>query len=301
MSAERPRIAVLGGGNLAAPFALELLEAQFPITVWGSTASDTRVLAHAGAVVAGSSFAAVDSADAVFTLGHDGAATAEALDGLNGGGRALRPGMLWLQLGTVGASWTQHFAGFADSHGLTFIDAPAMRAGGDAAEPRFLLLASGSDAGLKRAEPIFDALAARTLRLGPVGNGTKVKLALDSWLATQVEALAEGVALSGSLGIDPRLFLDTMSAASLGSPYAALDGQAILTGNFELGFSLRDVLNGADLALTAARGRGAELPLTAALTARWQEDIAELHADDDVSSLIADARRGRRALTNGHR
>ena len=46
-----------------------------------------------------------------------------------------------------------------------------------------------------RLEPIFDTLGRQTLWLERVGDGSRLKLALNNWLAVLVEGMAETLTL----------------------------------------------------------------------------------------------------------
>ncbi len=61
---------------------------------------------------------------------------------------------------------------------------------------------------MRGCDPIFDAIGSKTLWLGPAGNGTRLKLVLNNWLASQVEAVAETIALTEALGRRPDVFVD---------------------------------------------------------------------------------------------
>jgi 3-hydroxyisobutyrate dehydrogenase len=106
-------------------------------------------------------------------------------------------------------------------------------------------------------------------------------------LAAGFEAVAETIALTEALGVDPRLFLETIADGPLGSPYAVAKGQGMIAGEFAPGFPLRLAYKDIRLALDAAREHQLELPVTKALVPRWQQAIASGHADDGLSAVIA--------------
>ena len=47
-----------------------------------------------------------------------------------------------------------------------------------------------------RVEPVFDVLGRQTLWLEQVGDGSRLKLALNNWLAVLVEGMAETLTLA---------------------------------------------------------------------------------------------------------
>jgi len=284
----RVTVAVLGTGSMGAPIASNLLAAGFRVSVWNRTAARAAALVDGGARLASSPADAASNADVVLTMLTDGAAVEETMNGPGGVLEAMRPGSVWIQMATVGLDWTERLIGLAAEHGVELVDAPVSGSDGPAREAKLIVLASGPEEARARVQAIFDAIGRETLWLGPAGQGTRMKLVLNNWLVAQVEAVAETVALTHALGLDPHLFPDAIDNAPLGSPYAVAKARAMISGEFSPGFALRLAFKDAGLALDAAEQLGLSLPLTAALAPRWRQAIADGHADDDVSSVFAE-------------
>jgi 3-hydroxyisobutyrate dehydrogenase len=283
----RPAIAVLGTGRMGAPIARNLLAAGFEVSVWNRTANRAAPLAADGARLATSPAEAAKGADVVLTMLTDGDAVVDAMTGREGALASLRPGSAWIQMATIGDEWTGRLATLADEHRLEFVDAPVSGSDGPARDAELVVLASGPERVRARLQPLFDAIGRKTLWLGRAGSGTRLKLVLNNWLASQVEAVAETIALTEALGVDPHLFVETIADGPLGSPYAVAKARAALAGEFAPGFALRLAYKDVGLALDAAREQHLELPITDALMPRWQAAIADGHADEDVSAVIA--------------
>jgi 3-hydroxyisobutyrate dehydrogenase len=281
------RIAVLGAGTMGAPIARNLLRAGYQVQVWNRTPARAEGLAAAGALLASAPSAAAAEVDVLITMLADGAAVEDVMTGPGGVLSGLGPNAVWIQMSTVGVDWTARFAKLAAQHGVPFVDAPVSGSSQPAEEGQLLILASGAGAAVRsRLEPVFDVLGRQTLWLERVGDGSGLKLALNNWLAVLVEGMAETLSLSSALGLDPRLFMDTIAGGPLASPYATSKGNAMLDANFVPGFPLRHAAKDAALAADAAHTHGAELPLTEALLGRWQQAIAWGHGGDDVASAI---------------
>jgi 3-hydroxyisobutyrate dehydrogenase len=137
---------------------------------------------------------------------------------------------------------------------------------------------------------VLDALGRSTLWLGPAGNGTRLKLALNNWLAFLVEGAAETVALTEAFGLDPWQLVDALDAGPLASPYALTKTKAMLQHDYTPGFALHLALKDADLAAEAAREHGVDLPITDALVKRWRNAVAAGHGDEDVAAAAEEAR-----------
>ena len=114
-----------------------------------------------------------------------------------------------------------------------------------------IVLASGPEGTRAQLEPIFDAIGRKTLWLGPAGNGTRLKLVLNDWLAPD-RGSGPTIALTEALGLDPQLFIDAIDDGPLGSPYAVAKARAALGGELAPGFALRLAFKDVGLALDAA-------------------------------------------------
>src|SRR4051794_41983917 len=85
-------------------------------------------------------------------------------------------GAVWLQTSMVGRD-VERVAGLAEDHGITFVDCPVIGTRETAKQGRLVVLASGPGDALDRAQPIFDAMGAKTVRLEPeAGGGGRLKL-----------------------------------------------------------------------------------------------------------------------------
>ena len=279
-------IAVLGTGTMGAPIARNLLRAGYQVRVWNRTQARAQGLAADGAILASAPTAAAAGVDVLITMLADGAAVEQVMTGPDGVLSGLEPGAVWIQMSTVGVDWADRFAKLAAQHGVAYVDAPVSGSSRPAEEGQLLILASGAGAERSGLKPVFDALGRQTLWLERVGDGSRLKLALNNWLAVLVEGMAETLTLSSALGLDPRLFMATIEGGPLASAYATTKGNAMIDADFVPGFPLRHAAKDAALAADAAHSHGAELPLTAALLARWQRAIALGHGGDDVASAI---------------
>ena len=282
-----PAIAFLGTGRMGAPMAANLARRGFAVRVWNRTASRAAPLAEDGAVVACNPAGAVKGAGIAITMLADGSATEQAATGPVGF-LADAAGLIWVQMGTIGMSWTARLADTAARHGVTFVDAPVSGSQGPAQAGQLTILASGPDQVREVLAPVFGTLGRATSWLGPAGQGTRAKLVLNSWLVDLTEATAETLAFARQLGLDPAALVDLLQSTPLGSPYAGQKASLMLAGDFTPAFALKHALKDAELAEVAAQASGAELSLTRALLPRWRRAAADGHAEDDLAAIYTE-------------
>jgi len=281
-----PVIAFLGTGRMGGPMAANLARAGFRVQAWDRTASHAAALVKDGASAAASPAEAVKGAQILITMLADGPATEQALRGPDGE-IDIDPGLIWVQMATVGMEWTERFVNTATRYQVSFFDAPVSGSQGPAEAGELIILASGPSWMREAVDPLFAALGRATTWLGPAGSGTRAKLVLNNWLADLAETTAETLSFARQLDLDPAQIVDVLASTPLGSPYAIQKARTMLSGDFTPAFALKHALKDADLAAQAAQAAGAELTLTSALLPRWRRAAAAGHADDDLAAIYA--------------
>jgi 3-hydroxyisobutyrate dehydrogenase len=271
---------------MGGPMAANLARAGFRVQAWDRTASHAAALIKDGATAAASPAEAVKGAGILITMLADGPATEQALRGPDGE-IDIDPGLIWVQMATVGMEWTERFVNTATRYQVSFFDAPVSGSQGPAEAGELIILASGPSWMREAVDPLFAALGRATTWLGPAGSGTRAKLVLNNWLADLAETTAETLSFARQLDLDPAQIVDVLASTPLGSPYAIQKARTMLSGDFTPAFALKHALKDADLAAQAAQASGAELTLTSALLPRWRRAAAAGHADDDVAAIYA--------------
>ena len=116
-------IAFLGTGRMGGPMAANLARAGFRVRAWDRTASHAAALIKDGATAAASPAEAVKGAQILITMLANGPATEQALRGPDGE-LDIAPGLIWVQMATVGMEWTERFVNTATRYQVSFFDAP---------------------------------------------------------------------------------------------------------------------------------------------------------------------------------
>ena len=179
------RVAVLGTGIMGAPMARNLLQAGFQVRVWNRTPEKARVLATEGADLAKTPADAVREAAFVITMLTDGTAV---LAVMGQAAESVPDGAVWLQtsMDTDEAS----VAELAEDHGITFVNCPVIGTRETAKRGRLVVLASGPGDALDRAQPIFDAIGFKTVRLEPeAGRASRMGRVVNAWTVGILESL----------------------------------------------------------------------------------------------------------------
>jgi len=281
VSTQEP-VAVLGIGAMGHGMATSALRAGIPTIVWNREPGATRDLAGLGADVAQTAGDAarraaivvtmVTNADAVVSIARDQGVLA-----------ALAPDAIWVQMSTIGVAGIDRVAAMVDEErpDVTLLDAPVSGSKDPAAQGQLTIFASGPDEARSRVTPLFEALGQRTVWVGAVGTGTRLKVVNNTWLAFTSEAIATSVALARRLGLETETVIDALGDGPLVSPWQAAKLQRIVEGDFSPQFALSLALKDVHLALEAA-----DQDLFAALGCladEWQQVVDEGLGDQDLT------------------
>jgi 3-hydroxyisobutyrate dehydrogenase len=282
-SERRMRVAVIGAGTMGTAMGARLLASNVEVGVWSRHADSTRPLVDLGATGTAEISDAVADADVVLTMLPTAEVTAEVMfDAM--GVDAMRPGAIWLQMATIGVEGTERVYALALARrpDVTFVDAPVSGSRGPAESGQLLILASGPQSAAALLEPLFGALGRRTMWLGAVGAGSRMKLILNTWLAFQTEGAAESASLARRLGVNPASLVDALSDNPLASKYALAKLDRIFEGDFRSDFSLDFALK--DLELVEADAGADAAPIAGVIAERWRDLVQNGSSGLDVSA-----------------
>ncbi|MGN6558248.1 MAG: NAD(P)-dependent oxidoreductase [Solirubrobacterales bacterium] len=284
-STELRTVALLGAGSTMGKGMARNLLAGFEIRAWNRTREKISDLAEESHVsVCESPREAAAGAEVVLTMLSDGEAVLDAMEGPDGGLAGAESGTIWLQASTIGIEATARCSDLAADKGLSFIDAPVLGTKKPAEEGQLVILGSGPEEARERLRPLFEAIGKRTLWAGEAGMGSRLKVAVNTWIVTVVEGTAEMLALAEAVGIDPQMALDAMADGPLDLPYMRLKAKAMLERDFTPSFRLSLAAKDAGLALAAAEDAGLELPMLAAIRERMVA-VAREHGDEDLAAV----------------
>jgi 3-hydroxyisobutyrate dehydrogenase len=279
----RAVVAVIGAGIMGSAMTRNLVAAGVNTRVWDRSPTVTAALGAAGAVVAASAKEAVRDADVVITM----LPTADAVESVifgDGVADAFAAGCVWAQMGTIGVEAT---LGIRDRLAVKrseviFVDAPVSGSKGPAEQGQLLILASGPAAAQATVRPVFDILGRKTVWLGAVGQGSVVKLVVNTYMSILIEGVAETMELADRFGIGHEELAEAIEGGPLDAPIADAKLHKMDRGDYAAEFPLEWALKDVDLAIGAAGGQPP--PLLAALSRQWHAAVAAGHGRQDISA-----------------
>jgi 3-hydroxyisobutyrate dehydrogenase len=214
-------VAVLGLGIMGSAMARDAARAGMDVNAWARNPDRAARLASGKLHPATTPIDAVRDTDLVVTMVSDADAVLDVMQE-RGTLAAMKSGAAWVQMSTIGVEGTDRAMRLAATRPeIVFIDAPVSGSKELAEEGKLVILASGDQT---RAGAIvqryFDAIGSHTFWLGSAGQGTRMKLMFNAWLAVLMEGVAEVAILGNSLGVAPERFASLASGGPLVPPWA---------------------------------------------------------------------------------
>jgi 3-hydroxyisobutyrate dehydrogenase len=282
------RVAVLGLGIMGSAFARGAARNGMQVTGWDRTSASAAALAPDGVTAAPTAAGAVAEADVVTTMVTDADAVMDVME-TYGAFDAMKPGASWVQMSTIGVEGTDRAMNLAARRNeVTFVDAPVSGSKATAEQGKLLILASGDRerAGVP-VQRFFDALG-RTEWLGEAGQGTRMKLLFNAWIAVTMEGVAEIGIVADALGIELPRFATLATGGPLVPPWALAKMKKIADhATAETEFPLRWAEKDVRLALAAAGPERARLPVLNAIDTVWARALDRFGTQDLSAIYVA--------------
>lgn len=198
-----PRVGFIGTGLIGTPMVERLLECGLNVTVWNRTPEKAASLVQTGAHAASSARELAESVDIVCLCLTNTAAVHDVVFGALGIDSVMRASQLLIDFSSIAPDATREMsARLRTSSGAHWIDAPVSGGLPAAKTGRLIIFAGGSEADVKQARPVFDALSQRVTLIGDSGAGQLAKSCNQMIVGCNLVAIAEMLSYARAWGID---------------------------------------------------------------------------------------------------
>lgn len=244
---------VIGTGNLGSQLVRTLLRRGAHVVVFDRDQAAVRRLVEAGASPGGSVGELAESCPTVVTCLPSPSALAGVL--LEGDGLLTGParGLTWVDMGTTGPAEEVRLARAALDAGVEVLEAPVTGGVHRAALGELTVLAGGAPETFTRLRPLLDAFASQVYYLGALGQASRMKVITNLLAFVNLVGLGEALMLAERVGIDLGVAYGAIRHSSGNSFVHETESQLILSGSYDIGFTvdlaLKDLGFALDLAL----------------------------------------------------
>lgn len=195
-------VGFIGLGQIGSLMAAHLVDHPGGLVVCDLRPEAVAPLVEQGAVAATTPAEVAARAGVVSVMVLDDAQSREVVAGPGGILEGAAPGTVIALHSTIKAGTAVELAGLAAERGVAVVDAPVSGGFMGAAEGALATMVGGDDDAVEVCRPVFRRWAAMVVHLGPVGAGTKAKLARNMMHFVAYTAAGEAQRLADACGID---------------------------------------------------------------------------------------------------
>ena len=284
---EEQKVGFIGLGKMGQPMAGHLFNAGFPLTIWNRTTSKTVELGKRGAKVASSPKEVAAQSDITITMVLDDVALEAVSFGENGILAGIRPGSIFIDMGTMSPKKTSsQVAAAVEERGATMLRAPVSGTTNWAAEGILTVFASGDEQAFKKCKKVFEAMGKKIFYLGTGEDALYHKLVVNMMVAVTSQMLAEAMMFGQLAGLDTHKMVEVISGSVVASPILCHRAERVAERNWVGGGSVQVMAKDLLLALTAGRQLGSPMPATGLVHQFLSSMEAMGRSDLDHSALF---------------
>ena len=195
-------VGFIGLGQIGSLMAARLVGHPGGLVVCDLRPEATAPLIEQGAVAVATPAEVAARAGVISIMVLDDAQTREVVAGPGGILESAEPGTVVALHSTIKAGTAIELAEVAAEHGVSIVDAPVSGGFMGAADGTLATMVGGDDEAVAVCRPVFEHWAQMVVHLGPVGVGTKAKLARNMMHFVAYTAAGEAQRLADACGVD---------------------------------------------------------------------------------------------------
>ena len=200
---------------------------------------------------------------------------------------------LFINFATVSPEAHIKAGDLVEKNGGTHLEALMASSITQAREGTLYLMCGGKESVFEKARSILEALSLKSRYVGPVGEASKVKALVNMVMNSNTAALAEGLGLGNTLGLDLTLLREIFGETGAASRVLETDGEDMQNRDHECYFSAAHAAKDSGIALNLAHSAGIELPVAQATFDQYQRLVEAGKGELDKSGVAELVFKGR--------
>jgi 3-hydroxyisobutyrate dehydrogenase len=257
------RYGFIGLGHLGGHLAASLLKAGFSLTVHDLNPSLAGRHLALGAKWAASPKSLAAASDAVLTCLPSPKISEAVLTGPDGILAGLKSGGTWIEMSTLGRDEILTLAALAERAGIDTLEAPVTGGVHLAAAGKITVLAGGDERIFAEHRNALATMGEKIFHIGPLGSASVIKVITNMLAFIHLIACGEALMLAKRGGIDLAQAFHVIKASSGTSFVHETEGQLILNGSYDIGFTMDLAVKDLGFAMDFGREFGVPLDLAA--------------------------------------
>ena len=276
----------IGLGTMGKWMALNMLKAGFPVRVYDINPAAIPFLTGQGAATADSPAEVAGQVDWLFLSLPDTEVVEKAIFGENGVAQGARPGLVVVDLSTIGYIPTLEINRKLLEKGILFADAPVSGMEARAKEAQLTVMFGGDESLFQTVRPALEAIGNQIVYMGGIGSGQLTKLINQLLFNISCAGLAEVLPMAVKLGLDPEKVAQVVTTGTGRSFAADFFIPLTLENRFDEGYPVKSAYKDLISAAEISAHKGIPLPVVNATAVTFQMAIAEGFGDLSKGGLI---------------
>ncbi|WP_342417321.1 2-hydroxy-3-oxopropionate reductase [Paenibacillus sp. FSL R10-2782] len=280
------KIGFIGLGIMGRPMSLNLLKADYELTVFDINQEAVAALVASGAHAAASPKEVAEGSEIIFTMLPNSNHVKEVVLGENGILKGASVGSVIVDMSSISPVVSKELSVKAADAGLHMLDAPVSGGEPKAIDGTLAIMVGGSEFVFEQVSDVLHVLGQDVTLVGDNGCGATAKLANQIMVNLNIAAMSEALVFAAKAGINIEKMYQAIRGGLAGS--AVLDAKVplILERNFVAGgridINLKDITN----VMETAHDIGAPLPLSSQLLEIFHALKVDGKAADDHGGIV---------------
>jgi 3-hydroxyisobutyrate dehydrogenase-like beta-hydroxyacid dehydrogenase len=199
------KVGFIGLGMQGKYMAVNLADAGYDLMVYDTRPEPLAELAAAGAKIGESNADVAKHAEIVQVCVLNDAQVEQVVTGAKGLLETAAPGTIIVIHSTITPQTIEKLAPICEECGVEIMDVPVSGSEKGAIAKTMSFMAGGSAEALEKCRPLFETSGPKIQHVGPLGDGTKAKLAHQIIITVNMMAAYEGMKVGVEAGLDPKV------------------------------------------------------------------------------------------------
>ncbi len=280
------KIGFIGLGIMGRPMSLNLLKADYELTVFDINQEAVAALVASGAHAAASPKEVAERSDIIFTMLPNSNHVKEVILGENGILKGATVGSVIVDMSSISPVVSKELSVKADEAGLHMLDAPVSGGEPKAIDGTLAIMVGGQESVFEQVLDVLHVLGKDVTLVGDNGCGATAKLANQIIVNLNIAAMSEALVFAAKAGINIEKMVQAIRGGLAGSAVLEAKVPLILERNFVAGgridINLKDITN----VMETAHDIGVPLPLSSQLLEIFHALKVDGKAADDHGGIV---------------
>ena len=232
------RVGFIGLGNLGYRLANNLVVSNVETLIYDLKRDLGKNLEEKGAVWMDSPQRVAESSDICITCLPNPNAVSNVLESSNGLLKGLGPEKLWIEMSTTDSEEIIRLGGLAEKKGAKVVEAPVSGGCHRASTGNISILVGGDRNAFELALPILKIIGHKIIHVGEIGKASVLKVVTNFLASTHLVALGEALMVCKKSGLDLERAFEGIKASSGNSFVHETESQVILSGSYNVNFTM---------------------------------------------------------------